>query len=639
MKIPTRSHFASLAIASLVPLAGCNRQPAVTPEQQELEIQRRVSQKVAEENVTRTQADLDKRAQELTAREQQLAQRETVAAQPMATPAAINTASNATNTADDQTATIAKRRSKPEPVGSLDDEDRVGGTPSNAYDRFYTELTPHGDWIETGRYGLVWQPAIAAMDRHWRPYTYGHWAYTRDSITDSDLGWTWVSNEPFGWATYHYGRWVRLVGAGWVWIPGTLWAPAWVSWRTGDDYVGWAPLPPEGRLRVGFGISDSVDSQCGISVDFYSFVPTESLADTDIRLAVLPPERNVTVINQTVNVTNITVNKNGVSSRGPAYNQVSQKVRQPLTVYRAQRANLPAQAIRSSSNGILRIPASTPTTKTTAATQLPTVKRRLPTAIAVTGSVAPSIRTAQKTVSGMHTPTAAITAGHAVPTPPAAPTLATKPHSSTTITPAHPAAATATPHVAPTAPAAPTPAPAAALTSAEAKPMSAKVSPAHTPATNNTPHTIPAIPAAPVHTATPAPSAKPHSPTSAKKHTAETPLAAKHPEATPNAEKTAAAHAQATAHAQAAAHTPAAHIPTPLHQPAPPRTLQHRLPQLTLRRQPPTRQRHRQHQNTNGEAEGRRCRKPHTSLAIRVSHGNERAAIAATGHRTCPPLP
>jgi hypothetical protein len=37
-----------------------------------------------------------------------------------------------------------------------------------------------------------------------------------------------------------------LGGRGWCWIPGTLWGPAWVSWRWGGGYVGWSPLPPRG---------------------------------------------------------------------------------------------------------------------------------------------------------------------------------------------------------------------------------------------------------------------------------------------------------------------------------------------------------------------------------------------------------
>src|SRR5207248_1104167 len=109
-----------------------------------------------------------------------------------------------------------------------------------------TQLDQYGDWRETSDYGYVWQPR-QAQSRTWRPYTDGHWVYT-------DVGWTWISEEPFGWATYHYGRWTRLRNIGWVWVPGDEWAPAWVSWRKSNAYVGWAPLPPEARFDRGTGI-------------------------------------------------------------------------------------------------------------------------------------------------------------------------------------------------------------------------------------------------------------------------------------------------------------------------------------------------------------------------------------------------
>ncbi len=78
-------------------------------------------------------------------------------------------------------------------------------------DFFYNNLSG-GSWIEVGDYGYCWQPDVG-LSADWRPYSDGYWAYT-------DLGWTWVSYEDFGWATYHYGRWVRLSGRGWVWVPG-----------------------------------------------------------------------------------------------------------------------------------------------------------------------------------------------------------------------------------------------------------------------------------------------------------------------------------------------------------------------------------------------------------------------------------
>ena len=75
-------------------------------------------------------------------------------------------------------------------------------------DFFYNNLNG-GSWIEVGNYGYCWQPDVAVSDPSWRPYADGYWAYT-------DLGWTWVSYEDYGWATYHYGRWVKVVDYGWV---------------------------------------------------------------------------------------------------------------------------------------------------------------------------------------------------------------------------------------------------------------------------------------------------------------------------------------------------------------------------------------------------------------------------------------
>ena len=68
-----------------------------------------------------------------------------------------------------------------------------------SFDVFYNSLGDQGDWYNTPEYGYVWQPSIAYQNDKWRPYSDGYWAQTDD-------GWTWVSYENFGWATYHYGR-------------------------------------------------------------------------------------------------------------------------------------------------------------------------------------------------------------------------------------------------------------------------------------------------------------------------------------------------------------------------------------------------------------------------------------------------
>ncbi len=105
---------------------------------------------------------------------------------------------------------------------------------------FRIALEPYGGWRHHRRFGDVWVPANRARD--WRPYTVGHWVYT------NDYGWYWVTDDQeadWGWITYHYGRWYRDADYGWFWIPNDVWGPAWVDWRYGDQYVGWAPEPPD----------------------------------------------------------------------------------------------------------------------------------------------------------------------------------------------------------------------------------------------------------------------------------------------------------------------------------------------------------------------------------------------------------
>jgi len=118
----------------------------------------------------------------------------------------------------------------------------LAAQPATAQDRpvdidvFYEQLEPYGQWFEHPVWGTVWRPRV---DQDWRPYAQGMWVYT------DDYGWYWEAEEPWGWATFHYGRWLLDEDGAWIWIPDTEWGPAWVAWRTSDEYVGWAPLPPE----------------------------------------------------------------------------------------------------------------------------------------------------------------------------------------------------------------------------------------------------------------------------------------------------------------------------------------------------------------------------------------------------------
>src|SRR5437868_700829 len=200
-------------------------------------------------------------------------------------------------------------------------------------DVFYDNLSG-GNWIDVEGYGYGWQPDLAVNDQNWRPYADGYWAYTDD-------GWTWVSYEDFGWATYHYGRWARLADYGWVWFPGEDldWGPAWVSWRTGGDYVGWAPLPPRGPGIVyeGQPIGARADIDFDIGPDYYNFIDARFIGEPVLRDRIFAPSQNVTYINNTVNVTNITVQNNVVYNYGPDYNVLSARASRPIQRLKIER--------------------------------------------------------------------------------------------------------------------------------------------------------------------------------------------------------------------------------------------------------------------------------------------------------------
>src|SRR5215471_17393965 len=110
-----------------------------------------------------------------------------------------------------------------------------------SFSAFYSNLSPYGNWQVSAQFGRVWQPVEYRPG--WNPYLDGHWVY-------SDLGWTWVSDYEWGSVPYHYGTWADDPNYGWVWVPGTVWAPSWVVFRTGPDYIGWAPVAP--GFSVGF---------------------------------------------------------------------------------------------------------------------------------------------------------------------------------------------------------------------------------------------------------------------------------------------------------------------------------------------------------------------------------------------------
>ena len=124
----------------------------------------------------------------------------------------------------------------------------------------YEDLDRYGSWRDDSEYGALWLPTVSS---NWVPYRDGRWTWI------APWGWTWVDNAPWGYAPFHYGRWVQ-VNNRWAWAPGRLerhpvWAPALVGWVGGAGWSlgvntvaqGWYPLSPYDRFVPGYRLSDS----------------------------------------------------------------------------------------------------------------------------------------------------------------------------------------------------------------------------------------------------------------------------------------------------------------------------------------------------------------------------------------------
>ncbi len=149
-------------------------------------------------------------------------------------------------------------------------------------------LDAYGVWLDHAEWGTVWRPNVA---RDWRPYTIGRWVNTEE------YGWYWESDEPFGWAVFHYGRWVWDARAGgWLWLPGTEWAPAWVAWSHSDEWVGWAPLPPDAIWHDDAGLTVRAHFYEPRYAPWWVFVSPRHLLYPGVHRHLAPHRRSIEVL-------------------------------------------------------------------------------------------------------------------------------------------------------------------------------------------------------------------------------------------------------------------------------------------------------------------------------------------------------
>jgi len=140
---------------------------------------------------------------------------------------------------------------------SLNRNKSISNSLNNAqYDKYYDDsiygaddLNDNGNWSDSDDYGQVWKPNKTALANYpgWSPYRYGKWRWL------PSYGWTWVNDEPWGFSTYHYGRWVYTNGS-WSWSPysrnsrrrqkrRSKWRPALVAISFIANNICWYPLP------------------------------------------------------------------------------------------------------------------------------------------------------------------------------------------------------------------------------------------------------------------------------------------------------------------------------------------------------------------------------------------------------------
>lgn len=171
---------------------------------------------------------------------------------------------------------------------------------------FYSSLDPYGEWITIGHGLYGWRPAHG--NPSWRPYHHGRWVWTDD-------GWYWASDEPWAWAVYHYGRWHYDEYYGWIWIPGTDWAPAWVEWRFGGSCVGWAPLGPYAIFDGFYGIRYA--TSWVVPIHHWTFVDVHHMGRHDLVHYAYPVTRNREYVLRTESAGNVRYRGGRVVTDGP----------------------------------------------------------------------------------------------------------------------------------------------------------------------------------------------------------------------------------------------------------------------------------------------------------------------------------
>jgi hypothetical protein len=165
----------------------------------------------------------------------------------------------------------------------------------------YEDLDDYGDWRDDSNYGHVWFPTRVSAG--WAPYREGHWDWI------SPWGWTWVDDASWGYAPFHYGRWVTISGR-WGWVGGPIdvapvYAPALVVFFGAGGIgfggnVGWFPLGPREVYVPSYNVSRGYMNRVNIS-------------NTTVNNTTITNVYNTNIVNRSTTITNVTYRNRNVA--------------------------------------------------------------------------------------------------------------------------------------------------------------------------------------------------------------------------------------------------------------------------------------------------------------------------------------
>src|SRR6202045_3015366 len=186
------------------------------------------------------------------------------------------------------------------------------------------DLDDNGRWESTPDYGYVWAPTVVVAG--WAPYRFGHWVWI------VPWGWTWVDDAPWGYAPFHYGRWVT-VGGRWGWVAGpvavrAVYAPALVVFIGGGPggfggNVGWFPLGPREVYVPSYHVSEG-------------YVNRVNVSNTTVNVTQVTNVYNTTIVHNTTNITNVTYANRSVQGAVMVVPQHAFTSAQPVAKARVQ---------------------------------------------------------------------------------------------------------------------------------------------------------------------------------------------------------------------------------------------------------------------------------------------------------------